>query len=719
MVTGCDQTVLGSRRQPALRWLGPLPIWARPGPLGLRLSDAAGSGRPAILRFNHDDFMQEYFDTLQRHPERLAEWLARPETWRRPMSAPGREAGPPAAATDEAGQVDFLYRATHREAAGKRRRQRPAAINLQALKGRLRRPPPTDSVSGLPLKLYQSAQKRHYLLCASLVEDAPGLPDCVPDLRRGEQASFVVRRLLPPEESATAPLSAWDEYAFVPGEAGNRWLRVAAHGSEQARRLASGEEQLPMFATVFSGDCEDSRRLFCGSIPVSRREQWMGASLGEADDDRGTTGQPADPTASHAALLLQADVVTPWKLLLEQADRQGRAASQALDAFDGEADGAQRRRLLRTARDQLQSGSWYVLLDLARFLRERLPRLWDALGGALAGEELSGEEQRVVEALRGAQLGWPLVDEIVTQRDFSWPPMPGPGDDGQGATDTRYTYLHTHRNLAEALRAALAAEEGLESVETAFRRYDPDGGLAAIDPRWPGFLFPLADPQESPPLPAVPAAMLPSADELTRRQAAVDALGDLITALLPAEEDQGLMDTAPLGDDGEAWFVLRCVYRRPRCGPLFPPLVSAATERFQMAAFFDPDAPSRPVRIPMPLDISPAGLRKYQKNTGFVVSDMLCGKLKGIRRMSLGDLVLSVLPWPLHRDLPEPADKPCRDGEGNGLGMICSLSIPIVTLCALILMMIMVALFDVIFRWIPWLFQCFPVPGLKGKKGGN
>ena len=33
--------------------------------------------------------------------------------------------------------------------------------------------------------------------------------------------------------------------------------------------------------------------------------------------------------------------------------------------------------------------------------------------------------------------------------------------------------------------------------------------------------------------------------------------------------------------------------------------------------------------------------------------------------------------------------------------MICSLSIPIITLCALILLIIIVTLLDFIFRWLP------------------
>jgi hypothetical protein len=31
--------------------------------------------------------------------------------------------------------------------------------------------------------------------------------------------------------------------------------------------------------------------------------------------------------------------------------------------------------------------------------------------------------------------------------------------------------------------------------------------------------------------------------------------------------------------------------------------------------------------------------------------------------------------------------------------------------------MIIVALLDFIFRWLPWFVMCFPVPGLKGKGG--
>jgi hypothetical protein len=165
--------------------------------------------------------------------------------------------------------------------------------------------------------------------------------------------------------------------------------------------------------------------------------------------------------------------------------------------------------------------------------------------------------------------------------------------------------------------------------------------------------------------------------------------------------------------DVDAWFTIRCVYEHPNCGPLDPPLLSAPTEAFQMAGFFDPEAPARPIRIPMPINISPAALRKYSKSATLVMSDMLCGQLKRIRQLTLGDLVLSVLPWPFHKDLPNPVGPAGRCSEG---GTLCSLSIPIVTLCALILLLIIVALFDLFFHWLPLLFLCFRVPGFGPKK---
>ena len=97
---------------------------------------------------------------------------------------------------------------------------------------------------------------------------------------------------------------------------------------------------------------------------------------------------------------------------------------------------------------------------------------------------------------------------------------------------------------------------------------------------------------------------------------------------------------------------------------------------------------------------------------------MLCGQIQRAKGLGFVDLVRQVLPWPLHKDIDVGDGGACNNGSVN-IGMICSLSIPIVTICALILLLIIVMLLDFIFGWLPYLVLCFPVLGLKGKKGGG
>jgi hypothetical protein len=196
---------------------------------------------------------------------------------------------------------------------------------------------------------------------------------------------------------------------------------------------------------------------------------------------------------------------------------------------------------------------------------------------------------------------------------------------------------------------------------------------------------------------------------------APDGLETLVTRALPATTTAPMPDaslnTRPVlaaGDPG--WFVIRCVYERPQCGPLHPTIVSEPSEVFQMAGFFDPDAPARPIRIGLPLDVSPAGLRKFDKNTAFMVSDLLCGHIQRFKGMTLGDLVLSVLPFPFHKDLPSGSGGPCSGG------LMISMSIPIITLCALLLLMIIVALLNIALQWMPFFMVEIPLPGFKAKE---
>jgi hypothetical protein len=147
----------------------------------------------------------------------------------------------------------------------------------------------------------------------------------------------------------------------------------------------------------------------------------------------------------------------------------------------------------------------------------------------------------------------------------------------------------------------------------------------------------------------------------------------------------------PVSPVGNVWFVARCLYKRPQCGPNSRVLLSDPTEPFQLASIFDPDAPARMSQVALPLDTTPAGLRKHDKSVAFMVSDELSkqmARIKGLKELTEGDV----------------------GGPGIGIGFICSLSIPIITLCAFIVLMIFIVLLNIIFWWMPFFKICFPIP---------
>jgi hypothetical protein len=245
--------------------------------------------------------------------------------------------------------------------------------------------------------------------------------------------------------------------------------------------------------------------------------------------------------------------------------------------------------------------------------------------------------------------------------------------------------------LRHALAQAAAAEGTLASVKTPFHEDTSETG-------WPQFRFAVTDPENL--SMGNPALGL---DALETRVA--NALPKTATPL-PAT----LAARSAASAQSDPYFIVRCVFERPHCGAVAPAVVSDATYSFRLASFFDADAPARPIRIALPLDTTPDGLRKFSKNTAFVMSDVLCGQMKQADNMSFADLVLSVLPFPFRKGLDTGAGGPC---EG---GMVCSFSIPIITIVALVLLIIFVKLLDIIFNWMPFFRICFPLPGLKGKE---
>lgn len=750
-----------------VQWTAPAPLWRGAAAQVESPARRAGLQRPAILRFASDTFMPDLIAMLENDPARLGDLVAQPETWRGPT--------PPRAPVETAPRFALpLQRLRLAAARNKEDRltggasEQNAGAQIQTTGARSFR-----RVSSSALKLYQPAHQRFYMIASCLVCGRAGLPDKALDHGREESATFVIRRLFPasvvnpktgqrlpfvnPASGAVDPMlplpvfdATWEEYALVTttdGETG--WQKVLSAKNTTEDTLADGEEGLPLFPLNYTDDAGRRRRVLAGLIPVGKRETYMSAasllqSQLSAAAARARAANPGGAVsgASSSAdnepvdprmMKLWLDVTEPWKVLLQRADaaRMMQEPSKwpplprvppSPPSKDEPLDANAKRASIKATRELIQTGSWYVLLDFAKYLEENLPNVWAAISAPAASvaatvAALAREpaEADLYDALKSAALAdWRAVELVATQ----------------------YPTAKIKRDLVEALRAVAlednnpTAEERLESAAVAYDRGKTVvGDPAAPDPAFPSFLFPLAHAELSDtlansaddalgPLPAVTITASANDSELESARKKVDALAALVKLALapapaPAASSLPLAAQKPM-DTREGFFRLRCVYTRPLCGPFDPPVLSAPSREFQLAGFFDPDAPARPIRIALPIDTSPAGLRKFDKNTAFMMSDMLCGQIERMKGLTLGDLIRTVLPWPLHKDLSVPDGGACTDG-GLQVGMICSLSIPIITICALILLMIIVSLLDIVFRWMPFFLICFPLPGFGAK----
>ena len=693
--------------QHPVRWQAPQPLWTRFGADGAAAALSPEQARPAILRFASDDFMEQMLATLARDPARIDGLIAQPETWRLPGGA--------AADLIERTPLPRLAQSALRASAARKQQPRVA---------------PVENTPAKPLKLYQPAHQRHYLVSASLVCAQPGLPERA--ITGGaEQVSCVMRRLLP----ASATDATLDEYALVQDAAGVRWQRVGRGAG--ANRAVAGEDPLPLFPLTPRDDGGRTRTLWTGSVPVGRREEYLGSTV-----DRSVVGSYADglqqalvpgtpvpmPTTKLARVTqFQMEVAEPLKTMIRSAFKFSNDLTEPITVKDPPDQSSAVSRRITDFNLQQQHVSWLVLLDMADYFESYLPTLWQVILADGAGAAALPKDLRDIH------------NQFLTQT------MSADLAAGLPATVPLRSTNLTLRAALKAIRAG-GVRERLEATRLNYE------SATTSDANWPTFHFVLAGLGATsktptgpfqilstlgglnpPDLELIPAGLdaVPPFDSNTQKmlddaRKAAETVDRLTAAVGRALPDTGDAAAPPLpfalqlknalkeAPNDAGLFVIRFVYTRRDCGPLHPPLISAPSEQFQLASFFDSDAPARPIRITLPADTSPAGLRKFNKNTAFVLSDMLCGQVQRAKGLGLVDLVRSVLPWPLHKDLDVPAGS-CESG-GINIGMICSLSIPIITICALILLIIIVTLLDFIFRWLPYFVICFPVPGLKGKK---
>lgn len=720
-----------------LTWTAPQSFWAN-----ARGATAAHAmlSQPQILRFTSDEFMNELLGTLEHDPASLAQYAVMEETWRGPGAAP--EPRPSRWLERPPAKVLALQRKSLLKA-------RAAAVSVAPLSVQAPVAAPATVAARTRLKLYQPAHQRHYLVSGSLVCQMPGLPDREVDPAR-QKVSFVLRRLFTKTPVASdQPLpdagqtASWDEYAYVLRGKAGEWRKVAAADDEDASgQLVRAEERMPMFPAFYAQDDGHRRRLFVGSVPVGKREAYQGAAADPSPSDEDETAQARAQrmgTLDPRVVLFHTQVLGPWKALVNVAMRNVNVDPELPGQDPDNPDhlkGARHERVfaqdgdkfnrnfadpdvLRAERSAMQMSSWYLLLDLYLFLSRELPAFW-AEAQRPTPNFAPPEAQALFRALRDAVFPAGLGAVVGDNARLVEP------GSAYGTGDVK-------DRLIDALRAIALFEDALEAAPSRtatgtgsmpFEIPKASGNNNAPAPKpagWPTFLFLFADAWFGVRQPPTPIGFSPPPrDYMSEKiQARIDSLADLLAAYLAAagasETSSAALPEPTLAsmqpaDMREAWYVMRLVYERPDCAPFHSTVVSAATRPFQMAGFFDPNAPARPIRIGLPLDISPAGLRKFDKNTMFMMSDMLCGQVDRFKGLGLVDLVLSVLPWPFHKGLSVPDKGPCETG------VMCSMSIPIITLCALILLMIIVSLLHMIFQWLPFFMVCFRLPGFKGKK---
>jgi len=501
-----------------------------------------------------------------------------------------------------------------------------------------------------PLRLYQPVHGRFYLVAASLACRVPGLPEHTVDTAGGDVVAFVVRKITVSVDGTGKETGETGEWGWVQRADGSHgWTRASGQA------LLAGEETIPLFSTGYTGagglKGTLRRRVFAGLVPASRRETYANAKEAPATPPTGVTAD--EPRVMDFVR----GVVDPWVALSEWWEK-----------VKGDPNADQERQTL-------ESSSALVILEFAEFLDRWLkPVLQAAISGN--GGSLPPKQKALYDRLAGQRM-WTKKKLTSESRTFA-------------------------QSIAEAWAQRAAFDQIV--VVTAPLPLPPPvpagfSPVVLLDPLTSVTPPPVTSPPTPTPNPGPDFTALgalvsrpPTSSDVFDRPIAALVRDALAEASAPATLPQ-LPPAAPPDPRGDDWFVVRCVYLRPQCGKLAPPVVSDRSERFRLASFFEPDAPARQLRVALPVDTSPATLRKYDRNVAFMLSDQLRKQMS--RATSLKDLM---------------DGKAGDEDSGLNFAVICSFSIPIITICALILLMIIVVLLNIVFWWLPFFKVCFPVP---------
>ena len=396
--------------------------------------------------------------------------------------------------------------------------------------------------------------------------------------------------------------------------------------------VASGEKLLPMFPVKYSLS-DHPRTLFVGLVPTSSVETFNIAS---------TTAPAGSTTPQPSAVSALLDMGFHTRVSEPLAQLIVNAASPP-------------DPLARIA------GSSALLLEFASFLNDSFPTSWQAV---TRGGSVTAANQTLFAALATTVAGTTVATDTQGQ------PLAGP------------TYVSQIMWL-DALTATWAQADWLsgESVPV------PPNPLA-VDLNHPS--QPLQPPQPTPGIAQIPTIC-------TTLEKLVHSASPEPPATGSSNVPGPVLATVPKFDPSHPTeYVIRCVYRRPECGPVGDTL-SGPTESFQIAPFFDFDAPVRPVTISLPQVQKLSDLRKFQKNVNFLFTKELHAQMDRIIDLK------STMAGTLNQPQPGSAD-------GLNVRWVCSFSISIVFIVALFLLLMFVIMLNLFFFWLPFFEVCLPVP---------
>jgi hypothetical protein len=145
-------------------------------------------------------------------------------------------------------------------------------------------------------------------------------------------------------------------------------------------------------------------------------------------------------------------------------------------------------------------------------------------------------------------------------------------------------------------------------------------------------------------------------------------------------------------DDTTARYVIRAFIRVKQPCDCPPKIVwSPYSEEFAIAPWYE-SGPGGPVPIILP-DLTPDFFKNARPNVAFSVP----AKLANV----------------LNQDPKKFFDGSAGQGSGFTLDWICGFNIPIITICAFIVLNIMLGLLNIIFFWLPFVKICIPFPRKK------